>query len=62
MGAGWSRNSGPYDKQALALNCASDVMIQVFGNRGRHTRCAVGAKALPRGAAVEIEALFEIRD
>jgi hypothetical protein len=36
--------------------------IQVFGECGRHTRCAIGAYDLPRGAAVEIEALFEIGD
>ena len=35
-------------------------MVEVFGDRGRHARAAVSAPSLPRGVAVEIEAVFEI--
>ena len=35
-------------------------MVEVFGDKGRHARAAVSAAALPRGVAVEIEAIFEI--
>ena len=42
------------------INGASDLMISVFGDKGQHVRLAVGAAALPLGAAVEIEALFEV--
>lgn len=42
------------------INGASDLMVQVFGDAGRHTRAAVGASSLPLGAAVEVEAIFEI--
>ncbi len=42
------------------INGASDVMVQVFGDAGRHARAAVGAPSLPRGAAVEVEAVFEV--
>jgi hypothetical protein len=35
-------------------------MVQVFGDAGRHSRAAVGAPSLPRGAAVEVEAVFEV--
>jgi enamine deaminase RidA (YjgF/YER057c/UK114 family) len=42
------------------INGASDLMVQVFGDAGRHSRAAVGAPSLPRGAAVEVEAVFEI--
>lgn len=42
------------------INGASDLMAQVFGDAGRHARAAVGAGSLPLGAAVEVEAIFEI--
>ncbi len=42
------------------VNGASDIMVQVFGDAGRHSRAAVGVASLPRGATVEVEAVFEI--
>jgi enamine deaminase RidA (YjgF/YER057c/UK114 family) len=42
------------------VNGASDLMVEVFGDKGRHARAAVGANALPAGVAVEVEAVFEI--
>jgi enamine deaminase RidA (YjgF/YER057c/UK114 family) len=42
------------------VNGASDLMVAVFGDRGRHARSAVGVAALPFGVAVEVEAVFEI--
>jgi enamine deaminase RidA (YjgF/YER057c/UK114 family) len=44
------------------LNGASDLMLDVFGSAGRHVRVAVGAASLPLGAAVEIEAIFDLAD
>ena len=41
-------------------NGASDLLVEVFGEAGRHTRSAVGAGSLPRGVACEVEAIFEI--
>lgn len=43
------------------INGASDLMVQVFGDAGRHARFAVGAPSLPLGAPVEIEAIFLLR-
>jgi len=43
------------------VNGASDLMAEVFGDKGRHARAAVGTSSLPLGAAVEIDAIFEIR-
>ena len=43
------------------VNGASDLMHDVFGTRGQHARTAVGVANLPRGAAVEIDAIFAIR-
>ena len=42
------------------INGASDVMVEVFGDKGRHARFAVGAASLPFGIVVEIDAVFEI--
>lgn len=41
-------------------NGASDLMVAVFGEAGRHTRAAVGVSSLPRGVAVEVDALIEL--
>ena len=42
------------------MNGASDLMVDVFGDKGRHARTTVGVAALPLDAAVEIEGLFEV--
>jgi enamine deaminase RidA (YjgF/YER057c/UK114 family) len=42
------------------INGASDLMVALFGERGRHARAAVGVSSLPGGVAVEVEATFEI--
>lgn len=55
-------NSTPdFTDQPEVINGCSDLMVQVFGDAGRHARAAVSAPALPRGVAVEIEAIFEVR-
>lgn len=43
------------------INGASDLMLEIFGEVGRHARFAVGAPSLPLGAAVEIEGIFHIK-
>jgi len=43
------------------VNGASDLMVEVFGDAGRHARFAVGVASLPSGAAVEVDGIFEIR-
>lgn len=42
------------------INGASDLMVEVFGDAGRHARAAVGASSLPLGAAVEVAAIFAV--
>jgi enamine deaminase RidA (YjgF/YER057c/UK114 family) len=55
-------NSTPdFTDQPKVINGASDLMVAVFGDAGRHARAAVSAVSLPFGVAVEIEGLFEIR-
>lgn len=49
-----------YD-QPQVINGASDLIRAVLGEKGRHTRAAVGVAALPAGAAVEIDAILRVR-
>ncbi|MFC5739756.1 RidA family protein [Sinirhodobacter huangdaonensis] len=54
-------NSTPdFTDQPKVVNGASDLMVEVFGEAGRHARSAVAAPSLPLGVAVEIEAIFEV--
>ncbi len=54
-------NSTPqFTDQPEVVNGCSDLMVDVFGQKGQHARAAVSAPSLPRGVAVEIDAIFEI--
>ena len=46
--------------QPEVMNGASDLLVAVLGDRGRHARAAVGVNSLPRNVAVELDAIFEI--
>ena len=50
-----------FTDQPKVLNAASDLLVQVFGEAGRHSRAAVGAAELPLGAPVELEMIVEVR-
>ncbi|HEY6782096.1 MAG TPA: RidA family protein [Candidatus Dormibacteraeota bacterium] len=54
--------SGPsFTEQSAVINGASDLLVAVLGaERGRHARSAIGVAQLPLGAAVELEAIFEV--
>lgn len=55
-------NSTPdFTDQPKVINGASDFLVAVLGDAGRHARSAVSAASLPFGVAVEIEGIFEIR-
>ena len=49
-----------FTDQPEVINGASDLMVEVFGDAGRHARFAVGTNALPRGTCVEVEGTFLI--
>jgi enamine deaminase RidA (YjgF/YER057c/UK114 family) len=56
-------NSPPdFLEQPKVVNGASDLMVEVFGEAGKHARTAVGVAALPMDSAVEVEAIFQLRD
>ena len=54
-------NSAPdFTEQPSVINGASDLLVELFGEKGRHARTAVGAN-LPLGVAVEIDGIFEVK-
>lgn len=50
-----------FTDQAKVANGASDFLAEVFGEAGRHTRCAIGAAELPLNAAVELDMVVEVQ-
>ena len=58
--AGFVNAAPGFTALAPAMNGASDLMVEVFGDKGRHARTTVGVSALPADAAVEVEGLFEV--
>jgi enamine deaminase RidA (YjgF/YER057c/UK114 family) len=59
---GFIQCAGDFKEHAIVLNGASDLLVRVMGENGRHARAAVGCVSLPLGAAVEVEATFEVID
>lgn len=59
---GWVNSTADFADQPVVVNGASDLLADVLGDAGRHTRAAVGANALPRGVTVEIAAVVVVRD
>ena len=56
-------NSAPdFTDQPKVINGASDLLVEIFGDRGRHARSAVGMASLPGGIPVEIEMIVELGD
>ena len=53
-------SAGDFTDQPKVANGASDLMVDLFGDAGKHARSAVGVPVLPLGAAVEIDAIVEI--
>ena len=50
-----------FTQQPEVANGASDLFVKVFGEAGKHARAAVGVPALPRGVAVEVDAVLQLR-
>lgn len=59
--AGLVRCTDGFEEQARVLNAASNLIYDIFGEAGKHSRIASGTNSLPSGMAVEIEAIAEIR-
>ena len=57
---GYVNSTDEFTEQPKVINPASETLVKVFGDKGKHTRAAISANALPLGAAVEIDAIFQI--
>ena len=57
---GFVCSTDDFTQQAQVLNGASDLMVEVFGEAGKHARAAVSSPTLPLGAAVEVDGVFEV--
>ena len=58
---GFVNSTADFTDQPRVINGASDLLVAVLGEAGRHARSAVSAASLPLGVAVEIEAIFELK-
>ena len=58
---GYVNSTDEFTDQPKVINAASEVISAIFGENGKHTRAAISTNSLPLGAAVEIEAIFEIK-
>ncbi len=58
---GYLQTSEDFKDHPLVLNAASELIVKVFGDRGRHTRIAIGAHTLPMNSPVEMDFIFSLR-
>ena len=59
---GYVASAEGFVQQPAVINGASDLLVKIFGDAGRHARVAVGAAALPLNAPVEIELIVQVLD
>ncbi len=57
---GYVASTADFHAQPAVIDGASEVLVQAFGDAGRHTRSAIGVASLPRGGAVEIEVVVAV--
>ncbi|UOD49326.1 RidA family protein [Orrella daihaiensis] len=58
---GYVNSEAPFGDAPKVINGASDLIVEIMGESGRHARSAIGVAALPGNVAVEVEAIFELR-
>lgn len=58
---GFVNCTADFEEQSLVINGCSDLLVEVFGEKGKHARIAIGAQSLPFGAPVEISAIVQIK-
>ena len=57
---GFVNVAGDFITMPAVMNGASDLMVTVLGDKGRHARAVVGVASLPLNCAIEVEAVFEV--
>ena len=58
---GYVNSASNFTNQPQVINAASELLLEVFGDRGRHARSAIGVAQLPGGATVETEVIVEVK-
>ena len=58
---GYVNSTADFDRQPEVINGASDLLAQIFGERGRHARTSIGVNILPGNIPVEIEMVLQVR-
>ncbi len=58
---GYVNSTDNFSEQPKVINGASEIITQIFENKGLHTRAAISANSLPLNVAVEVDAIFEIK-
>ncbi len=56
----WLRSGAGFDQQPAVANGASDLLVEVFGEAGKHARTAIGVNELPSGYSVELDLVVEV--
>ena len=59
---GFIASAADFVQQPAVLNAASELLLSIFGDRGRHARVAVGVPVLPLNSPLEVEFIFEVTD
>ncbi len=59
---GFINGAAGFSDAPLVMNAASELMLSIFGENGKHTRAAVTVAGLPKDSTVEIQAVFEVSD
>jgi len=59
---GYVRSAENFGEQPLVINGASELLIEVFGENGRHARAALGTSELPFNAPVELEMIVQVKE
>jgi len=59
---GYVNSADGFVRQPFVINGASDFLLEVFGDKGKHSRCALSANELPFNTPVEIEMIVEVED
>jgi len=59
---GFVNSAADFHGHPQVINGASELLVEIFGDKGRHSRTALGAAALPLNVAVEINLIVEIED
>lgn len=59
---GYVNSTDTFSEQSKVINGASDLLIDIFGDKGKHSRIAVGVMSLPLNAAIEISMIVEVKN